>query len=612
MHKKEPDRQNESVPHNISLVWSIDQSFPPHLVFFNRVLRLAHSCAPSLYAPCTLHFLNVSTLSSDFPLNPFFNFDPRDYHRFRFKTDSTFLKQATEFFFGHNNIIFVNNIEHTSHLMHPSQLSMGDPFPHLDTSSVDASKVPELRTRLVHQGEVPNLSKFLKFWAKHEPAEKILSRFNVDMNALKRFKLYTHQKITSISLLLQHPTFLKFLALRSEEINYLTIFPNAVLNMLIGLVHKKILSKTEQDSLALILQYCHQATLSSQDPLEFTKNIHLIMEEIKLLLSDSVYTLDDFKRNFKKLFPDGEAFYANSGSNALSIILQALSIQKRGKLKVINIGIKYYEESISFIYTAHESVNLDTEEKIDVLRIDLKSPANCQRKYKNVDIYSVLNFIEKNNLHSEHFSLVIDGTLHSLSDSNLRKLNLEFKNKFPQGNFVYFGSGVKSHCLGIDVATFGWITVNNSKELFGEFNGYLQKQSQANSTDNPDFQYVTHLLSCCTTQLLQYHEQLLLNTSTIYSALKYTVDMAMYEENNVPYLEIFSTTPLEELLTQLKASLLRYRGSFGFPYPTWLNITNNTERSSIRISCGLLTQEQNDSLIALLANTFEKKLTAKL
>ncbi len=98
----------------------------------------------------------------------------------------------------------------------------------------------------------------------------------------------------------------------------------------------------------------------------------------------------------------------------------------------------------------------------------------------------------------------------------------------------------------------------------------------------------------------------------VYSALKNNVYLAMYDGNDVPYLEIFSEIPLEVLLAQLKTSLLRYRGSFGFPYPTWLNITNNTNRSSIRISCGLLTEELNASLIELLGSTFGNALIAKL
>lgn len=610
---KEEDKKNTPISKTIPASWTIDQSFPNDWVFLNRVLRLAHSSMPEKYAAATLNYLNFSTLTSDLPLSPLFEFDPRDYHRFRFKTENTLLKQLSDCVKGQytwidNSLIFVNDIAHAGNILWTDSIKCHHSFPSIEVGGSDATKTLELRTRLVHQGEVPNLSKLFKFWTQHEHFSKTLARFNIDLHELKKFTLHSNHKIKRVSALLRNKVFVRFLSLGNTDVNYLSIFTDAVYNMLSGLQDKNNLSETEKDSLAIILSYCEKATISHKDPLEFTKCIQLIFEEIKMLLSDSNYSLQDFEKKFERIIPFGKFYYANSGSNALSIILHALRSQKKEKLHIVNIGCKYYEETLSLKNSEHKQITLDDDiTSIDVLRMDLKSPANCQREYMNQDIYSILDIIKKRGINSHFFSLIIDGTLNSFSDTAVEKLSEYFKKIFPHGNFVYFGSGVKSHCLGVDVATFGWISVNNSSPNFSEFNDYLQRQSQRNANDNHDFQYVTHLVRCCSTQLKLYHQQLLDNTRRIHSAIRHSVDTVCYEGNEVPYIEIFSDKPLETLQTQLADSLLRYRGSFGFPYPTWLNITNNTERSSIRVSCGLLSEELNQSLIELLGSTFAKQ-----
>lgn len=573
--------------------YKLDKTRSNDDIFWRRVLQLAHHPHQQEFAPFVLNYCCVSTFTVDLPQNPLHAFDPRDYHRFRFKSETNFLRQFTESFERPPTTLVVNDLEHTHNIIGSSRQSLD---------------IDSLREKLVHQGEVPNFSTLTKFWAKRESPKKIFERFNIDLDKLRQKPIVIKNPIHSLEELFADIAFKKFLRLKSTNISYLTIFPQVVKKLLAGLKHVD-----DVQALSLIRHYCKKATKHSENPVEFIKNIHLIFEEIKLLLAHAPYQFSDFRKAMEALFPDSTAYYAQSGSNALSSIVYALHQQKNNRLTVLTIGSKYYEEPLALNHTGHhvivptkQTLDLQLDEmakdgnQVDLLRVDLKAAANGEKRYETYDVFEIVQKLQERELCSDVFSVVIDGTLNNMSDMEIIR---KFRLIAPEINVVYFGSGVKTHCFGIDVATFGWMVARNPQDRFATFNAYLEKRSQHDVTDNPDFQFVSHLYKHCLGDLIVYQTTLLKQTQKIYDALKDQVEMASRENNPVPYLEFFGQTDIEALKARLSNTLLRYRGSFGFPYPTWLEIQRG-DMMFVRVNCGLLTDEQTQVLIPLLSDIF--------
>ena len=163
---------NKEQARQIDNAYRLDKALPNKDIFWRRALQLAHHPYPEKFAPYALNYLIVSTLTGDFPLNPLLiKFDPRDYHRFRFKSQTTFfLTQLASTLRLPSYTLFVNDIEHTYNILgQPSEQNLEKKL----TTEKD-----KLRQELIHQGEVPNFSMLTKFWLRRESRENIFQYSN--------------------------------------------------------------------------------------------------------------------------------------------------------------------------------------------------------------------------------------------------------------------------------------------------------------------------------------------------------------------------------------------------------------------------------------------------
>ena len=612
IYNTERTMSNKEETRQIDNAYRLDKALANPYIFWRRVHQLAHHPNPNKFAPHVLNYLNPSIISSDFPLNPLLEdelplHDKYYRNRLEAKSKNNLLKHLETDFNGQSSALCVNDMEHALHILGESSQK------NLEKKLISEREL--LQAKLTTQGEVANFSWLTKYWLQTKSPERVFKHFKINLDEYRHKPLFIKKPIDSIDALLNDEAFQKFIALKSSNTSYLTLFPKAVKQLL-----EALKESTNVQTLSLIRHFGKQATKNSDNPVEFTKFIYLIFEEIKVLLTDEPYSLDDFRNALTKFFPDAETFYAQSGSNALSSIVYALYQQKNAKLNVLTIGSKYFEEPIALKHTGHQiftddqssldkilDVLVSKNKQIDLLRIDAKAAANGRRHYNTYDILETIKTLIKKNLCSDIFSVAIDRTLDCISSKTLKCL---IKKLGPRINVVYFSSGVKTYCLGIVVATFGWIAAYNQKDRFEKFNSYLQARSEHNVKDNPDFQWVTHLYTHCNETLQTYQETLQKQTDFIYNALCKIADMASRENNKVPYLEFFGRTDVEKLKETLKESILRYRGSFGFPYPTWAELERKNT-VAIRINCGLLTEKQTESLVQLLTQIFSQKASQK-